>query len=232
MKWDVDQYERFRSEREAPFEDAFALIQMQPKRAVDLGCGTGGLSKKLAERLGCEILGIDSSSEMLKKAEIPTRQMSIEQFADGDEEFDLVFSHAALHWVPDHRRLIPQLLRRGRRLVVQMPSNHHHRAHQLIAEVAGWRPEWPMLSIGEYAELLWANGGRELTVYEKVYCHELPDADAILEWMRGTTLLPYLERTADPERLIAQIRERFRREFPGSPVMFGFRRTLFAATRV
>jgi len=89
-----------------------------------------------------------------------------------------------------------------------------------------------MLSIGEYAELLWVHGGRELTVYEKVYCHELPDADAILEWMRGTTLLPYLEDAADPERLTAQIRERFRREFPGSPVMFAFRRTLFAATRV
>jgi trans-aconitate 2-methyltransferase len=232
MKWDVDQYERFKKEREAPFEDAFALIRGKPKTAIDLGCGTGELTKRIADRLGCDIIGLDSSAEMLAKAEVPTRLSSIEAFADGDEQFDLVFSHAALHWVRDHRALLPKLLARGRQLVVQMPSNHHHRAHQLIAEVAGWRPEWPMLSIGDYAELLWAHGGRELTVYEKVYCHELPDADAILEWMRGTTLLPYLERLADPAPFLEQVRTRFRREFPGSPVLFGFRRTLLAAARV
>lgn len=232
MKWDVEQYERFKREREVPFEDAFALIKGKPKTAIDLGCGTGELTKKIADRLGCDIVGLDSSAEMLAKAQIPTRQSTIEAFIAGDEEYDLVFSHAALHWVPDHRALFPRLLAHAKQLVVQMPSNHHHRAHQIIAEVAGWSPEWPMLSIGEYADLLWAHGGRELTVYEKVYCHELPDADAIVEWMRGTTLLPYVERAADPDALIAQVRARFRREFPGSPVMFGFRRTLLAAARV
>src|SRR5262245_65897295 len=131
---------------------------------------------------------------MLKKAPIPTRHSTIEAFADSDEQYDLVFSHAALHWVPDHRSLIPKLLQRGKQLVVQMPSNHQHRAHQIIAEVAGWRPEWPMLSIGDYAELLWAHGGRALTAYEKVYCHELADAEAMPEWMRGCTLLPYVAR--------------------------------------
>jgi trans-aconitate 2-methyltransferase len=232
MKWDVAQYERFQRQREEPFEDAFALIQGRPKRAVDLGCGTGELTKKLADRLQCDILGIDSSAEMLKKAQVPTQQSTIEAFADGEGEYDLVFSHAALHWVRDHRTLIPKLLRRGKQLVVQLPSNQQHWAHQIIAEVAGWRPEWPILSIGEYADLLWAHGGRQLTVYEKVYCHELADADAILEWLRGTTLLPYLERVPDPAAFVEQLRDRFRREFPGSPVLFGFRRTLFAATRV
>jgi trans-aconitate 2-methyltransferase len=231
MKWDPEQYERFKHEREQPFEDAFALIKQHPNmKAIDLGCGTGELTKKLAERLDCDIVGLDSSEEMLRKAEVPTVQQTIEAFADSDLEYDLVFSHAALHWVRDHRSLIPKLLNRGRQLVVQMPSNHQHRAHQIIAEVAGWRPEWPMLSIGEYAELLWAHGGRELTVYEKVYCHELADADAIVEWMRATTLLPYLERHGSA--FVDELRTRFRREFPGSPVLFGFRRTLFAATRV
>jgi trans-aconitate 2-methyltransferase len=233
MKWDVEQYERFKREREQPFEDAFALIKQRPNmRVVDLGCGTGELTKKLAERLQCQIVGIDSSPEMLKKAQVPVVQQTIEQFVGGDGDYDLVFSHAALHWVRDHRRLIPKLLARGKQLVVQIPSNQEHRTYQIIAEVAGWRPEWPLLPIGEYAELLYANGGRELTVYEKVYCHELADADAILEWLRGTTLLPYLAREAQPEAFLDELRACLRREFPGSPVLFGFQRTLFAASRV
>jgi trans-aconitate 2-methyltransferase len=115
---------------------------------------------------------------------------------------------------------------------VQMPSNHNHRAALIIAEVAGWRRESPLLPINEYAELLWKSGGRQISCFEKVYCHELENADAILEWVRGTALLPYLEKSGDPEKFTEEVRARFRREFPGSPVLFPFRRTLFAATRV
>ena len=236
MQWDVDQYERFKRERKQPFEDLFALIRpREAMRVVDLGCGTGELTLELKERLHADVLGLDSSPEMLKKAKVPTVLGTIEGFADGNDEYDLVFSHAALHWVPDHATLIPKLLHRtkkGGQLAVQMPSNHHHRAHQIIAEAAGWRRESPLLSIAEYAELLWAHGGRELTVFEKVYCHELADGDAIFEWVRGTTFLPYRERAADPAAFEAEVRARFRREWPNGPVLFGFRRTLFAATRV
>jgi trans-aconitate 2-methyltransferase len=89
-----------------------------------------------------------------------------------------------------------------------------------------------VLSIAEYAELLWAHGGRDLTVLEKVYCHEMPDADAVVEWLRGTTMLPYLERLPEAERprYLDEVRARMRRLMPQSPLLFGFRRTLFAAT--
>jgi trans-aconitate 2-methyltransferase len=238
MQWDAEQYERFKRERELPFEDLFALIRPRDNmRVIDLGCGTGELTKKLQERLHADVLGLDSSAEMLAKAPVPTVHGSIEQFADGSDEYDLVFSHAALHWIPDHATLIPKLLQRtktGGQLAVQMPSNHQHRAALIIAEVAGWRRESPLLSIAEYADLLWAHGGRNLTVFEKVYCHEMPDADAILEWVRGTALLPYLERLGEADRpaFVDEVRARYRREFSGGPLLFGFRRTLFAATRV
>jgi trans-aconitate 2-methyltransferase len=242
MQWNAEQYEQFKREREAPFADLTALIHRRPQmRVIDLGCGTGELTVKLAALLpDSDVTGLDSSAEMLKKAPPGARfvEATIEQFAEGGgAEYDLIFSHAALHWLPDHRALIPRLLARvkpGGQLAVQMPSNHEHRAHQLIAEVAGWRRESPLLTLHEYAELLWAHGGRELTVLDKIYCHELAGAGALVEWMRGTTLLPYVERLPEAARepLIAAVRERFRREFPSSPLLFAFQRTLFSATRV
>ena len=241
MRWDADQYDRFKQERELPFEDVVALIQRRPGlRVIDLGCGTGALTQKLASLLPqADVLGIDSSAEMLAKVPggLRVAQQTIESFADGRDEYDLVFSHAALHWVDDHASLIPKLMARvvrGGQLVVQVPSNYGHRSFELIAEVAGWRRQMPVLGIAQYAQLLWASGGRDITCYEKAYCHELADGEAIFEWGRGTALLPYVERLPESERpaFIDAVRARFRREWPTGPLLFTFRRTLFAATRV
>jgi trans-aconitate 2-methyltransferase len=234
MKWDTEQYEKFKREREQPFVDLVALIdKRENQRVIDLGCGTGELTEKLSQILpGSKVLGIDSSPEMLKKANVPTLQKTIEEFVEETDEYDLIFSHAALHWLPDHATLIPRLLKRTRQLAVQVPSNHFHRGARIMAEVAGWERQFPVLSIADYADLLWQSGGRNITCYEKVYCHELADADAIFEFMRGTAFLPYLEKAGDPQRLADEVRARFHREFPGSPVLFGMRRTLFYAQRV
>ena len=70
MSWDVDQYERFKNERAQPFRDLAALIEPRANmRIVDLGCGTGELTRELHEQLSAsETLGIDSSQSMLQKA--------------------------------------------------------------------------------------------------------------------------------------------------------------------
>ena len=244
MDWNPDQYAKFNSAREAPFLDLLSHVARRPSlRVVDLGCGPGNLTRKLADALaGSDVTGIDSSPAMLARAAGHARPglrfaaQTIEEFAASDERYDLVFSNAALHWVHDHEQLIPRLvgkLSSGGQIVVQMPSDDYNPMRVIFAEAAGWRHKMGTLDIAAYADLLWRSGAhQDMLVYEKVYCHELPDADAILEWMRGTTLLPYLERAADPDALIAEVRTRFRREFPGSPVMFGFRRTLLAAARV
>src|SRR2546421_8753428 len=112
MKWDTDQYEKFQREREQPFVDLVALIDRRPRmKVIDLGCGTGELTEKLSSLLPeSSVVGLDSSPDMLKKAKIPTIQKSIEQFAGDNDQYDLIFSHAALHWIPDHAALIPKLL--------------------------------------------------------------------------------------------------------------------------
>lgn len=251
MPWDPDRYQKFRTERAAPFEDLLGLLNIRAGlRVVDLGCGTGELTRQLADILpGSDVVGLDSSPEMLARAAEQARpglrfEQADIQTAGG--EWDVVFSHAALQWVADHAALIPRLygmLRPGGQLVVQMPSNHGHLTHRLIAEIAsetpfrealgGWVRRSPVLGIDQYAELLFAQGAEQIVVFEKVYPHVLADAEALLEWMSGTALMPYAERLGDA--LYQQFSEvygaRLRSAWPTGPVFFGFRRTLFAATR-
>jgi trans-aconitate 2-methyltransferase len=251
MPWDPTTYHKFQAERAAPFVDLLGLVRVRPDlRVVDLGCGTGELTRRLAEALpGSEVIGLDSSPEMLERAAEFARpglrfvEGTIETLAG---EWDLIFSHAALQWVPNHAALVPGLLARlrpGGQMAVQMPSNHGHLTHQLITSLAGeepfvtalggWHRASPVLGLDAYADLLFAAGGRDLTVFEKVYPHVLADADALADWTSGTALVPYFERLPPDLRdpFMARYRARLRAAYPGSPVFYGFRRTLFTATR-
>ena len=251
MPWSPAQYHQFQKDRFAPFEDLFALIKVRPRMSVvDLGCGTGELTHRLADELPeSDVLGIDSSPEMLERARKQERaglrfeQAAIEEIGGA---WDLVFSHAAIQWIDDHRTLIPRLLslvKPGGQLAVQLPSNHAHPTHVLIREVAteepfrealrGWNRISPVLAIDEYAELLYASGGQAITVFEKIYPTLLENSDAMEEWTKGTALVPYFERLPESlhEPFMARYRERLRTHFPASPVFYTFRRTLFAATR-
>ena len=251
MPWSPEQYHRFQADRFAPFEDLLGLVKIRAGMCVvDLGCGTGELTRRLADALPeSAVTGVDSSPEMLRRANslaggrLRFRLGTIEA-AEGD--WDLVFSHAAIHWVDDHRALVPRLLslvRDGGQLAVQLPSNHTHPTHTLITEVAaeepylsalgGWHRQSPVLSINEYAGLLYESGGSEITVFEKVYPSLLENSDALAEWTRGTTLVPYLERLPEQlkEPFMERYREKLRALYPPGPVFYPFRRTLFAATR-
>jgi trans-aconitate 2-methyltransferase len=268
MAWDPAQYDLFRDERSAPFLDLLALSQLSPGlRIVDLGCGTGELTARLAALSpGSQVLGIDSSPAMLAQAQPRSRdglrfqQQSIEAFVDAPRPprpepahtdadpagWDLIFSHAALQWIDDHPTLFARLLDRlspGGLLLVQMPSNHDHLSHALVREVAASEPfvsllggaqrRSPVLPISAYAELLFRLGIPRPTVLEKVYPHVLPDAQAVLQWVRGTLLVPFFERLP-PEHhpaFLAALSQRFADAMPDRPYFYGFRRILIAAQR-
>ena len=251
MQWNPDRYEKFKNERYAPFDDLVKLVQARDSlRVIDLGCGTGELTARLSDALpGSDILGIDSSPEMLARAEEQARpglRFELRTIESVASEWDLLFSNAAIQWVDDHPSLVPRLLslvRPGGQVVVQVPANHGHPTQRFMVALAGeapfrealdgWVQRWPVLTVDAYAELLYACGGREITIFEKVYPHVLEDAEALAEWMSGTALLPYFERL--PEELhgpfMDRYRERLRARWPSRPVFFGFRRILFAATR-
>ena len=273
VPWSPAQYDKFKQERQAPFDDALALIgsdipNLRGAAVLDLGCGTGELTARLASHLPtANVLGIDTSPHMLERAQTlaaPPRlrfiraaieaidQLGASPDLDGDQghagapRWHLIFSHAALHWVPEHRRLIPRLLTRlhpGGRLVAQLPSNHGHVSHLALRELAlegpfrdalegRLPPPSPVLATEQYATLLHEAGASDITVFEKVYLHVLPDADAVVDWMRGTAVIPWLERLPPDLHgpFVEHYRARLRAELPDRPVVFPFKRIFLAAT--
>jgi trans-aconitate 2-methyltransferase len=205
LSWDVDQYERFKNERAQPFRDLAALIEPRPNmRIIDLGCGTGELTRELHEQLSAsETLGIDSSESMLQKA-APSSTLHF-QLGDiasftTDHPFDVVFSNAALHWIPDHEQLFTRLmslLAPNGQLAIQMPANHDHPSHRIAAEVAtsfGVEPRTVnILTPESYATLLHRLGFVRQHVRLQVYGHVLPSTADVVEWTKGSTLTPYRE---------------------------------------
>jgi trans-aconitate 2-methyltransferase len=250
MPWDPRQYHKFQAERSAPFFDLLALVEKRPNlKIVDLGCGTGELTRQLADALpGSNVTGVDSSAQMLEKAAAfvsPNLRFEQGDQAELTGEWDLIFSNAALQWSENHAELIPRLYRQlapGGQIAVQVPSNHNHISHQIYRETAGEEPfrsilsgfqrYAPVLSIDEYARLFFGCGAENIIVFEKVYAHILEDADAVVEWISGTALVPYFERLGEhKEEFVNTIRARMRIALPDHTVFYPFRRTLFSARR-
>lgn len=259
MPWDPGQYERFRDQRLAPALDLIALVRPPPPtgrgetparfRALDLGCGTGEPTAALLAHLGpdAEVEGLDTSAAMLERA--APRAHGRLRFRLGDvaaiETFapwDLVFSNAALHWVPDHPSLFARLLgtlRPGAQVAIQMPWNQHHPAHRAAAEVArsapfagwlgGFEVRYDTLPLEDYAELFRRHGMRleACRLFEQLYPQLLERPAAVAEWLQGSYLVPYLERL--DERQQAALMDAYRarlRDLLGDaqPYLYTFRR--------
>jgi trans-aconitate 2-methyltransferase len=251
--WNPARYEKFRSERSAPFLDLLALLEPVPSpRVVDLGCGTGDLTRLAHERLGArETLGVDSSAAMLAKAAehagggLSFAAGDLGTFAGGP--FDVVLSNAAVHWVPDHGALLRRLaalLAPGGQLALQAPANEAHPSHAVAREVArepafagplrGFVRESPVLEPEAYARILFDLGFAAQRVRWEVYAHRLASREDVVEWVRGTTLTDYEKRLDAPtfERFLSRYRERLMAALPDDrPFPYTYRRVFLWARR-
>lgn len=251
--WDPARYRRFEDERSRPFFDLLSLVHPVPGGdVVDLGCGDGRLTALLHEHCGAaSTTGIDTSPAMLDEARARTGAGL--EFAAGDiatfsSPADIVFSNAALHWVPDHQGVLTRLtrcLRPGGQLAVQVPRNADHASHLVAAEVAaeepflgamgGAPPPDPVLGVlapEGYAELLFALGFAEQHVRLQVYGHVLPTSADVVEWVRGTTLTRF--KACLPDELFAAFLQHYRdrllaRIGDRAPYFYAFKRVLLWA---
>ena len=247
--WNPEQYARFRDERSQPYYDLLALVRPRPAmRVVDLGCGTGELTRVLHERLQArETVGIDSSETMLAKSAafagngLRFEQGDIAQFQP-DHEYDVIFSNAALHWLPDHEALLSRLTRGitpGGQLAFQVPANDDHPTHVVAAALArespfreaigGYERVWPNLTPVGYAQLLDRLGYREQMVRLQVYVHHLPTREDVVEWVKGSLLTDYEQRLSPAlfQQFLAQYRERLLVQLDDSrPYLYPFKRIL------
>lgn len=249
--WNPDRYDRFRRERSAPFFDLLALVRRWPAmRVVDLGCGTGRLTRHLHRVLQSrETLGIDSSEAMLAKSvRFGAPGLRFERHDIGTwsptDAYDLLFSNAALQWVGrDHEALFTGLtgaLRPSGQLAVQVPTNYDHPSHTVAAEIAATdpfrdplegytHPAQTVLVPEAYAALLARLGYREHHVRLQVYGHWLAESADVVRWVEGTLLTDYERRL--PPALFDAFRERYRavlveRLGLARPYFFPFKRIL------
>ncbi|HZE95794.1 MAG TPA: methyltransferase domain-containing protein [Planctomycetota bacterium] len=253
--WDPAQYEKFRGERTLPFFDLIARIPDRSYKAIcDLGCGTGDLTAALAEHWPeSRVVGVDSSAEMLKSAAKFAEPDRVE-FTPGDiltwragSPQDLLVSNATFQWIPDAPALVKQVvsyLAPKGVLAVQMPDNSASPSQRILRELESSGP-WAEQLRGRarqdavlpplrWAELLWEEG-LDVDAWETVYMHVLEGEDAVLEWMKGTTLRPILKALegGERDRFLDPYRERLAAAYPrrAEGTVFPFRRLFLVAKK-
>lgn len=254
--WDSAQYLRFSRERTQPARDLAARVELPDAACVlDLGCGPGNSTAVLAECFpSAHVIGADNSSQMLERARVDHPSLEfIELDATSDlsayeGRFDLVFSNACLHWVPDHRALLPRLMRLlspGGQLAVQMPLTGKQVMYPQViwplVESDRWSGKldssdtFHVLEPDEYVDLL-EGLGVAFDLWETTYYHLLPNHEAVLEWYRGSGLRPYLQAlsTEDAQAFEADVLDRIRAAYPtraAGGVTLRFPRLFFVACR-
>lgn len=253
MSWSAQQYSAFENERTRPVRDLVAAIpESRVRQAVDLGCGPGNSTEVLAARYPqAEVSGLDSSADMVAAAQrrLPGLAFACQDIASWqpDGEFDVILANASLQWLPDHEVLYPRLLTHltpGGSLAVQTPDNLQEPAHQLLREVAASGPWAARLGQAGHPprhDAAWYYGllsplARRLDVWRTTYLHPLAGARAVVEWFKGTALLPYLNRldAAEQGEFLARYEEAVGRAYPALPdgtVLLPFPRLFIVATR-
>lgn len=256
VKWNSSQYLKFGAERTQPAIDLANRISMEaPAKAADIGCGPGNSTEVLARRFpGAQIIGIDNSPEMIETVKRNHPEFDF-RFCDagrdlqllGEGTFDVVFSNACIQWIPNHPKLLRDmmsLLRPGGVLAVQTPMNENEPIHRIIGEVVRsekWAARFPAPRIfynlpqEEYFDLL-SGLSSDFTLWQTTYFHRLKSHEDIMEWYRGTGLRPYLSVLPDTERPTFE-REIFSRVVSAYPkqkngeIIFRFPRFFFLAVK-
>lgn len=253
MTWNPDQYLRFAQPRLRPALDLLARVGGEPATVVDLGCGTGNVTALLAARWPrAAVSGVDESEPMLAQARqaLPAVRWQRRSIAGwtAAPPVGLLFSNAALHWLPDHAALFPHLARQvapGGTLAVQVPRNFEAPSHTAIAEAvrAGpWHADLepllappPVAAPAFYYEALLPYADT-LDLWETEYLQVLQGPDAVKEWTKGTWLKQFLDRLQGAERdafeadYAARVAKAYPRRSDGS-TLFPFRRLFIVMRR-
>lgn len=247
-EWDPSRYARFGSLRLRPAVDLLRSAGPLPEGAVvDLGCGNGTVGEALSA-LGHELVGVDSAPAMLETARATDHYTRLEASDIADWSPDappaMIFSNAALHWVPDHRLLMPRLaghLAPGGVLAVQMPHQNNAPSHRLWRSLMdehfpgrGPEPGLPgVLLPAEYHRLLSDLG--DLSIWETEYYQVLePAADGhpVRRFTEATYGRPFLGvlDASEQAHLIAAYEDVIGKAYPPEAdgrVLFPIRRLFF-----
>jgi trans-aconitate 2-methyltransferase len=190
------------------------------ERVLDLGCGDGTLTARLAESVPAgEAVGIDSSQGMISAARQRRRDnlkfllLDIRRL-DFEKEFDVVFSNATLHWVPEHESLyrnVKRALRPGGVLRFNFAADGNCASFVAIVREAmalegfaarfeSFQWPWYMPGVGEYEVLVRGCGLQEARVWGENADRFFPDAEALVKWLDQPSLVPFLPHVEEAGR--------------------------------
>jgi trans-aconitate 2-methyltransferase len=252
MSWSAAQFLKFEEERTRPVRDLVARIpDLEVRRAADVGCGPGNSTEVLRERWpDALIVGLDSSADMIGAAR--RRLPSVVEVADisdwRDAGFNVILANAVIHWIPGHDALLPRLLGQlgpGGSLAVQTPDELGEPLHRLMREVAAgpWagrlasaeKTREPSRGTDWYFRHLRAHASR-VDIWRTTYFHPLAGPSAVVEWVKGTALRPFLDPLQPAERAdyLAAYEQAIAEAYPAEAdgtVILPFPRLFFVANR-
>ncbi|KAJ5666268.1 Trans-aconitate 2-methyltransferase [Penicillium maclennaniae] len=209
--WSAAQYLKFEDERTQPARDLLARVPLQsPKTIVDLDA---------------QIKGIDSSPDMIRKAKatLPHREFAVEDLTSYSPAgpVDLFYSNAVFQWLKKDERfeIVKRLMATqptGGVVALQVPDNLSEPSHDLMRKTAEDGPWADTLStVGrdtfqtpqEIYDQLKPMSSR-VEIFHTSYYHALENHEAVIEWVKGTGLRPYLDPLGPEEgRIPARVSE-------------------------
>jgi trans-aconitate 2-methyltransferase len=253
--WSPSEYMRFSDERTRPSVDLASRIAVErPTSVIDLGCGPGNSTRVLRQRWPeAHVIGLDSSPQMIEaaRADEPLEEWVVSGIEDWNPSapFDVVFSNAALQWLPNHAALVERLfgaVAPGGALGFQIPSAAFAAVRDLIHVIALEGP-WASRMDGPLGELTMelpsayydylSPQARTVDIWETEYFHVMDSAPAIVDWIASTGLRPFLAvlESEDETRLfVARLNEMVSDAYPpqrDGRVLFPFKRTFVVAYR-
>ncbi|CAI7667672.1 unnamed protein product [Penicillium pancosmium] len=195
--WSAAQYLKFEDERTLPARDLLSRVPLtSPKRVVDLGCGPANSTAVIESRYpDAKLVGIDSSPDMIRKAKatLPHLDFTVEDLTSYSPqgEVDLFYSNAVFQWLKKGERfeIVKKLMATqpsGGVFALQVPDNLAEPSHVLMRETATSGP--------------WAEKLARVNIFHTSYYHALENHAAIIEWVKGTGLRPFLDPLQPEEK--------------------------------
>jgi len=253
--WQPASYLMFGRERTQPAIDLVSRIEAsRVERILDVGCGPGNSTSVLRSRWPNAIItGIDSSPEMIAKARAsyPGGRWVLADFLHWKPggKYNILFSNATLHWLPNHEALIPilfQMVDESGVLAIQIPAINDSPVHQAARHIAE-KDEWKETLAGcgdaltchpeafYYQHL--SEHSRRVELWHTIYYHIMNDHQHIMQWYSSTGLKVYLSRLSQDsrkERFKSQVLEACSGNYPvlhNGKILFPFKRLFMIAYR-
>jgi trans-aconitate 2-methyltransferase len=256
MTWSAQQYLKFEDERTRPARDLLqAVPAREVRRAADLGCGPGNSTELIVRRFpDASVVGVDNAPDMIRTAKerLPGARFELAEIEEWSEAgpWDLIFANAALQWVGGHETLLAKLagmLAPGGSLAIQMPDNLAEPSHVAMNTVAASGPFARKLTDAAgartaiakadwYYALLKPLCGR-VDIWRTTYYHPLSGGlDAVVEWLKGTGLTPFLKPLTGEEQagFLAAYKQELTKSYAplaDGSVILPFPRLFIVATR-